>query len=80
MHPDKIGNYMALLRKRAKLSQTELAKRAGVSRNCVALIEGGRPNHRNVTIGTLSKIFGALGFAVSVKLVKPIDNDSEGRD
>lgn len=75
MRPDEIGNYVAAYRKRAKLSQTELAKRAGVSRNCVALLECGSKRYRNVTVGTLNKIFGALGFSVSVKLVKPTENE-----
>lgn len=45
------------LRKRAGLTQAELAKRAGVSQSLIARLEGGTVNPR---LSTLIKIYGAL--------------------
>ena len=71
MRPDQIGPYIRHFRRKAKISQGELAKRAGVSRNCIALLESQNARKRNVKIATLYAIFGALGFGVSVRLIKP---------
>lgn len=54
-----IGESVRLLRLRARLSQAALAKKAGVSRNTIGLLER---DELNVTIGTLSKVCDALGF------------------
>jgi len=47
-------------------SQTDLAKRAGVSRNCIALIES-RSERANSTIETLEKIFNAFDLEIEIK-------------
>jgi len=41
MHPNQIGSIIAFQRKRAGLSQTELARYAGVSRYVVQDLEAG---------------------------------------
>ncbi len=48
-------------------SQSDLAKRAGVSRNCIALIES-RNARANSTLETLKLIFGAFGLEMEIKL------------
>ena len=52
-------------RARAKLSQTELAKRAGVKQQQIARLE--RPGE-NPTIGTIKKIAEALHVHVDIEL------------
>lgn len=53
LNPDELK----ALRRKARLTQTELAKRAGVSQSLIARIEKGSVNPR---ISTLMKIYGAL--------------------
>jgi transcriptional regulator with XRE-family HTH domain len=48
-------------------SQTELAERAGVSRNCIALIES-RNERANSKVETLVKIFGAFDLEVKFEI------------
>jgi len=47
-------------------SQSELAQRAGVTRNCIALIES-KNKRANSTIETLESIFGAFDLEVELK-------------
>ena len=57
---------LRLARRRAHLTQAELAKRAGVSQQQVARVES--PDS-NPTLGTLEKIADALGATLEIGLV-----------
>ncbi len=50
------------LRKQSKLSQEELARKAGVTYSTVAKVEGGAS--KNPTLGTLKKIAGVFGVGL----------------
>lgn len=52
----------------AKLTQTELAKRAGVSQPQIAKLE--KPGE-NPTVGTLAKVAVALGGRLEARIVRP---------
>ena len=52
-------------RQGAKLSQSELAKRIGVTRQQISLLEG---RGRNLTVTTLRKIADALGLELEITL------------
>jgi transcriptional regulator with XRE-family HTH domain len=58
---------LILRRKEKKLSQSELAKKAGVSRNYISQIERG--NFWNVSIGVMFEICSALEMQMNLKLV-----------
>src|SRR3989338_2792576 len=51
------GEYLKLLRKKARLSQTELAKKIGISQAHIAKIETGKVNP---TLHTVKKILAAI--------------------
>lgn len=70
-----LGETVKLLRNRNRLSQAELAKLAGVSRNCISLLENDKSN---VTFGTIVSIFAAFNIDVEIKL-QP-DDSSNGID
>jgi transcriptional regulator with XRE-family HTH domain len=53
-------------RRRAGLTQAELAARAGISQPVVAAYERGR---RDPTVGMLDKLLRAAGFEVDARLV-----------
>ena len=55
-------------RQDANLSQGELAKRVGVSRQQISLLEG---QGGNLTLGTLLKVARALGRELDVSFVTP---------
>ena len=65
MTTDEIAAVVLSLRISRGWSQTELATRAGVSRNCIAMIES-RNERANSTIETLDKIFGALDLQMTM--------------
>lgn len=60
-----LGEYFALLRKRAGLSQQALSEKAGVSRAYISMIEN---DHTNVTLGTMSKIAAVLGYDIGFSI------------
>jgi transcriptional regulator with XRE-family HTH domain len=64
------GEAISLMRKRHKLSQSELAKRAGVHRNTISQLERG---NLNVTLDTIGKIAEALGYQVEYVLKEKHD-------
>lgn len=71
-----IGESIKIIRRRAKMSQAQLAKRAGMSRANISLIE----RNSNPTIGSLIAIGEALGFAIDIKLVdKPAARSRAGK-
>ena len=53
-----MGEKIANLRRAKKLSQSELARRSGLSRTMVYLLESGR--RQQTTLGTLKKIAAVL--------------------
>ena len=69
---ERIGNRIAALRKKAELTQEELALRAGLQRTHVGRIEAGR---YAVTLEVVQAIAEALGMTVDI-----IDPRLEGLD
>lgn len=63
MKTSEIHAVIVALRASRNWSQTELAQRAGVSRNCIALIES-ESERANSTVRTLQKIFGAFDLDI----------------
>lgn len=61
-----IGNALRTIRKRAGLTQKELAALAGVRQATIAEIESGK----NCTITTLAKIVESIGGSVQIKYNK----------
>ena len=70
MIPETVRDVILALRLAKGWSQTELAKRAGLSRNAIALIETGAKRGRNPTISTLNAIFNALGVDIEIHLAR----------
>jgi putative transcriptional regulator len=62
-----IGNAIKSLRKEAKWTQADIAKRSGVSRTHIAAFERGKGNP---TMQTLQRIFAVFGLSMSIR-VKP---------
>ena len=69
---ERIGNRIAALRKKAGLTQEELALRAGLQRTHVGRIEAGR---YAVTLEVVQAIAEAIGMTVDI-----IDPRLEGLD
>ena len=69
---ERIGNRIAALRKKAGLTQEQLADRAGLQRTHVGRIEAGR---YAVTLEVVQAIAEALGMTVDI-----IDPRLEGLD
>lgn len=64
----QVGEALRDTRKRAKLTQVELAGRLGVSPPYVANVEAGR---QNLTLGQLANIAAALGAGLDVSFSLP---------
>jgi transcriptional regulator with XRE-family HTH domain len=62
----RVGVQIARLRQQKRISQTELAARAGMSAPNISRIENS-PS-QNLTLGTLVKLARALGRGVDIKL------------
>lgn len=60
------GSLLAQARRRAALSQAELAARAGTSQPAVARLESGLGSP---TVATLERLLAAAGFAIEPRLV-----------
>ena len=63
MKPSELAAVIMSLRASRGWSQGELAKRAGLSRNCIALIEA-ESERANSTISTLQSIFNAFDLDI----------------
>ncbi len=63
MKPSELSAVIISLRASRGWSQSELAKRAGVSRNYIALIEA-QSERANSTISTLQSIFSAFNLDI----------------
>ncbi len=60
-----IGQRIISLRKAQKMTQAQLAERAGLDRSFVSEIENG---HKNISVSTLGKIAKALDTTMSALL------------
>lgn len=57
-----------MARRQAKLSQTDLARRAGTSQAAVSAYESGK---RSPSVDTLCRLLAAAGFEVRMRLAAP---------
>ena len=65
----RIEQDLISLRKERRISQSELAKRIGVSQPMIARLEAGRV--RNLTLRTIARYAAALGGQVRIEIAKP---------
>jgi transcriptional regulator with XRE-family HTH domain len=66
------GNLIRVARRRQRLSQRELAQRAGTSQAAISAYEAGR---RSPTIETLARIVRATGLDLRMALAERDDHD-----
>lgn len=59
---EKVGRNILKARQKAKLTQAEAAKKAGMNTNYFAVVERGEVN---LTIDTLKKVSEALNISIS---------------
>ena len=64
----RIEQDLAALREARGISQTDLAKRIGVSQPAIARLESGRI--KNLTLRTLARYAAALGAQVRLEVIK----------
>lgn len=77
MPPDTPSNLLRAARKRAHLTQRELAKRAGMAQSAVARIER---DHSSPSYSTLSALLRAAGFILDVQVRTAPVSDSHMLD
>ena len=65
----ELGNRVKTLRKERNISQENLAKTVGISRNTLSKLENGYI--ANISIVTLEKILNALGYQIDIKPINP---------
>jgi len=63
----EIGERIASARKERRLTQTELASRAGVSRPTIDLLENGRASE--IGYSKLARILAAVGFELRLQTI-----------
>ncbi len=66
---DDLGKRIAAARKVAKSSQSELARKAGVSRATIDLLENGRAHE--IGYSKLSRILAAVGLELRLQAMTP---------
>ena len=66
---DEIGGRIASSRKQRRLSQLELARKAGVSRPTIALLENGRATE--IGYSKLARILSVLGLEFRLQTIAP---------
>lgn len=71
---DTAGTVLREARLRARLSQTDLARRAGVAQSVISMYESDR---REPGLSTLTKLIEATGHKLSLELIPP-DRDQLG--
>lgn len=69
-------HLIRIARRQARMTQTELAKRAKTSQAAVSAYESGR---RSPSVDTLCRILDAAGFEVRMRLSTPDTHDSSRR-
>ena len=73
MAEDEYSRYLIrLARMRAKLTQAELARRAGTSQATISAYESGR---KSPTVATLSRLLRASGFDLRARIEPHDDHD-----
>lgn len=65
----EIGSRIAAVRKQARLTQLELARRAGVSRPTIVLLENGRATE--IGYSKLVRVLAVLGLEFRLQPVSP---------
>ena len=65
----ELGSRVKSLRKEKKISQEDLAKTVGISRNTLSKLENGYIS--NISIVTLEKILNVLGYQIDIKPNNP---------
>ena len=65
-------HLIRMARRKAGLTQTILAERAGTSQAAVSAYESGR---RSPSVDTLSRLLAAAGFEVRMRLAEPDTHD-----
>ncbi len=65
----ELGSRVKSLRKERKISQEELAKTVGISRNTLSKLENGYI--ANISIVTLDRVLNALGYQIDIKPNNP---------
>lgn len=65
----QIAHLVSDLRSRVRISQAELAKKAGVSQPMIARLEKG-DHRRTPTFDTIFKILKVLGYTMSISVQK----------
>ena len=68
MEPATAGTLLRQARKRAGLSQVDLAARAGVTQSVISAYESGQ---RQPSLPTLARLIGAAGFELTLGLRRP---------
>jgi transcriptional regulator with XRE-family HTH domain len=68
------GSLIALARRRAGMTQAELAKRAGTSQPVISAYEHGR---RDPSVGTLARLIAAAGERLQIAAVATPASDIE---
>ena len=70
--PEQLAKYIADLRKKSKLSQSDLAIRCGLSRTAIQALENGKPT---IKLETLLKVieFLNIGLYINHHLLSPDD-------
>ena len=63
-----LGRFICRVRKNRKITQRELAERAGVGLMTIACLENGK--HPNPRIDTLMLILNALGYDLKIETMK----------
>lgn len=71
-----IGNAIQLARKKRKLSQAELAERAGISASYLSMLER---NRRDPPLSTVSRIAEALAMPVEILFFLGAEGSELGR-
>jgi len=66
---EEIGQRIAALRKQNRLSQSELAAKAGVSRPTIDLLENGRATELGYS--KLARILSVLGWELRLQPIAP---------
>lgn len=72
----KIGNAIQLARNKKKLTQTELAKRAGISVSYLSMLEREK---RDPPLSTLKKISSALGLPIEILFFLGAEGEEFGK-
>ncbi len=68
----EIGTKVKSLRKEKNISQENLAKMVGISRNTLSKLENGYI--ANISIVTLDRVLNVLSYEIDIKVVNPFSS------